>query len=327
MKLSVAMCTYNGARFLPAQLQSIAVQTRPPDELVVCDDHSTDATCALLDGFAASAPFPVRRHVNARNLGSTKNFEQAIGLCAGDVIALSDQDDVWHPDKLRRSEAALAAAPAAGLVFTNAEVVDQHMRPLGVCLWECVRLTPRKQYLVCRGHGFGELLEGNFVTGATLAFRAVYKDLILPIPADIRLIHDGWIACLIAATADLVLIDEPLVRYRQHGRQQIGTMLPSVIPESSGLAALREGAHRRTDFDAAIRELGAIKVRLEERVGAYRDRDVIPALVARLGHLETRARLPRSRLSRVPYVLRELFSWRYHAYSKGLGSAAKDLLC
>src|ERR687894_3003245 len=101
-RFSVAMCTYNGARFVAEQLASVAAQTRPPDELVVCDDGSTDETCRLVEEFAARAPFPVRLFVNERNLGSTRNFGRAVALCEGDLVALSDQDDVWHPEKLER---------------------------------------------------------------------------------------------------------------------------------------------------------------------------------------------------------------------------------
>jgi glycosyltransferase involved in cell wall biosynthesis len=72
--LSVAMCTYNGAIFLPAQLESIARQERLPDELVIGDDCSTDDSVAVLEAFADRAPFPVRLHVNDHNVGSTKNF-------------------------------------------------------------------------------------------------------------------------------------------------------------------------------------------------------------------------------------------------------------
>src|SRR3954470_19039846 len=85
---SVAMCTYNGARFLGAQLASVAAQTRPPDELVVCDDRSTDETADIVRAFASRAPFPVRLHVNEENLGSTKNFERALSFCEGEVIVL-----------------------------------------------------------------------------------------------------------------------------------------------------------------------------------------------------------------------------------------------
>src|SRR5258708_37621369 len=100
--LSVAMCTYNGARFLPEQLESIAAQTKLPDELVVCDDRSTDGSVEIIRSFAQRAPFEIRLDINANNLGSTKNFEKAIGLCQGEIIALADQDDVWCPQKLSR---------------------------------------------------------------------------------------------------------------------------------------------------------------------------------------------------------------------------------
>ena|SRR2546421_3140447 len=94
-KFLVAMCTYNGARHVREQLESFAAQTRlPADELVICDDCSTDQTINILPDFGAGASFPVHIQVNKFNLGSTKNFEQAISFCHGDLIALSDQDDV-----------------------------------------------------------------------------------------------------------------------------------------------------------------------------------------------------------------------------------------
>src|SRR5207253_4621935 len=126
MKLSVAMCTYNGASYLQEQFDSIAMQTRLPDELVICDDVSVDTTKEITDKFAAVAPFAVKRHFNENNLGSTKNFEKAIGLCQGDIIALADQDDEWSPIKLEQLEAALASSAKTGLVFSDAEVVDQN---------------------------------------------------------------------------------------------------------------------------------------------------------------------------------------------------------
>src|SRR4029079_17285220 len=95
----------NGARFLPEQLRSIAAQTRPPDELIVCDDRSTDETAQVIEAFAATAPFPVRLVRNEERLGSTRNFERAVSLCDGSLIALADQDDSWHPEKLARLQA------------------------------------------------------------------------------------------------------------------------------------------------------------------------------------------------------------------------------
>ncbi len=113
-RISVALCTFNGERFLPRQLASIQQQTRLPDELVICDDRSTDTTLAIVRSFASSVSFPVKVMQNERNLGSTKNFENAMRLCSGDLIALSDQDDVWYPQRLARSEQELQTPSRSG---------------------------------------------------------------------------------------------------------------------------------------------------------------------------------------------------------------------
>jgi glycosyltransferase involved in cell wall biosynthesis len=322
------MCTFNGAAYLPAQLASIAAQTRPPDELVICDDGSTDATHELLTEFAARAHMPVRIHVNERNVGAVKNFARAIELCTGDIIALCDQDDIWRADKLRRTEAVLAANPQVGLVFTNAEIVDEHTRPLGHHIWECVRFTPERQRLFTRGHAFALLLEHTFVTGATLCFRAAFKELVLPIPTDLVIIHDAWIARMISAAAELAMIGEPLVQYRWHDTQQIGVPLPPNGTKPTWPAALRAGLRRRVAFDASLHDLSVTWERLNARADAYHFKaGVRSSLGARIAHLQTRARLPANRLRRLPLALRELLSLRYHAYSNGLLSVAKDLLC
>src|SRR5215207_2518174 len=101
VRISIALCTYNGEQYLQQQLDSFVAQSRPPDELVVCDDRSTDRTVPIVEDFAKRAPFRVELVINETNLGSTRNFEKAIGLCTGDIIFLADQDDVWLPEKLR----------------------------------------------------------------------------------------------------------------------------------------------------------------------------------------------------------------------------------
>src|ERR1700761_5047601 len=123
-RISVALCTYNGGRFLPEQLASIQQQSVPPFELVVCDDRSTDDTVPTLRQFAAAAPFPVRIFCNEQNLGFIANFQRAIELCRGDLIALSDQDDVWYPKRLERTQGAFAAHPQVGLLFSDADIID-----------------------------------------------------------------------------------------------------------------------------------------------------------------------------------------------------------
>src|SRR6185295_14781386 len=142
VKISIAMCTYNGARFLPAQLESIVRQSRPPDEIVICDDRSTDDTRALLQQVANDARFQI--NLNENNLGTVKNFEQAVSLCTGDVIALSDQDDVWREDKLQTIEAAFERNPKAGLVFSDAEIVDETLNSVNRRMWHEVGFDDHK---------------------------------------------------------------------------------------------------------------------------------------------------------------------------------------
>ena len=113
-KISVALCTYNGERFLRQQLESIQQQSRLPDELVVCDDRSRDQTVAIVREFATSVSFPVVIVQNPETLGSSRNFEKAIRLCTGDLIALSDQDDIWYPNRLQRCRGGVRGASASG---------------------------------------------------------------------------------------------------------------------------------------------------------------------------------------------------------------------
>lgn len=326
MKISVAMCTYNGARFLREQLQSIAAQTRPPDELVVCDDQSTDATREIIEDFAASAPFPVHLHLNEQNLGSTKNFERAIKLCGADVIALADQDDVWLPEKLERIEDCFEREPETGLVFTDAEVVDENLKPLGYRLWQSVGFGEAQRQLIRNGRVLDVLLPGWTVTGATMAFRASFRNLALEIPTDLALIHDGWIALLIGSVAGVTFLDEPLIKYRQHARQQIGAKERKDEAAAVGLDGAREALRRTNSYDEMIAIGTRAQQRLTEHSDVYKSEDALRKLDERLKHLRARANLPPGKFNRAGCVLRELLSGRYRRYSNGVFSAVKDLL-
>ena len=320
-RFSIALCTYNGARHLREQLNSIAAQTRPPDELVICDDCSTDATHAIITDFAASAPFAVNSHINERNLGSTKNFERAIGLCVGDYIALSDQDDVWLPAKLAQLEAEFDRAPNVGLIFTDAEVIDEVARPTGYTLWEKLPVRPAERHRLRSRRAIDELMEGSTVTGATMAFRGRFKDLLLPIPTDLPIIHDAWIAILVAAVSEVLPIAAPLIRYRQHAEQQVGAK-----ERKRDERGVREAMRRTTSYHEII-EIGIqVQQRLSEHSDIYKSDDALSRLAARLTHLRMRANLPGRPLPRFTCVVRELLTGRYRLYSRGLFSAAKDLL-
>ncbi|HEX8284180.1 MAG TPA: glycosyltransferase family 2 protein [Pyrinomonadaceae bacterium] len=330
MKFSVAMCTYAGARFVGAQLESIAAQTRPPDELVVCDDRSPDETARLVEDFAARAAFPVRLYVNERNLGSTKNFERAVSLCEGDLVALCDQDDVWLPSKLARLEEEFRSRPRATLVFSDAEVADESGRPTGRRLWESVGVGSAELERLRAGKGLGDLLSGSTVTGATAALRADLRRLALPIPDGLPLIHDAWIALLAACAGEVVPVEEPLVLYRRHAGQQVGPLGRRTAAGGFGALAAGEAASalgRANPYAETLAVARAVRDRLAEQSGpGFETGRALSELDARVAHLEAREGLPRARLLRAWPVLRELVTLRYGRYSNGVASAAKDLL-
>lgn len=313
---SVAMCTLNGARFIEEQLASIASQTLLPKELFVCDDGSTDQTVALLERFASHTPFPVRININTNKLGIIKNFERAIGLCNEEFIALCDQDDVWKPHKLERLASEFARSPELGLVFSDAELIDENSRSLGRTLWQSIGVRYGNQEL-SRGHAFKELLAGSTVTGATTAFRSRFKTLVLPIPDDLLIIHDGWLALAIGAVANISAIAEPLVKYRQHRDQEVGAR--ARIESDAGVRSALKRPNPYVETLAIVRTL-------RERLDSLAARDILVDLDGRIAHLESRAELPSNRLARVGSVLKELLALRYHRYSNGTYSAIKDLL-
>jgi len=323
---SVAMCTYNGSRYLSTQLESIGCQTRLPDELVVCDDASSDDTVLIIERFAASVPFRVRLEVNSRNLGSTRNFEKAINLCTGGIIVLADQDDVWLPNKLETIEARFQSAPTVGLVFSDGVLVDEDLRPLGTRLWKSVGFDEKMRRQFNAEDALDVLLPGWTVTGATMAFRSKFRALALPIPEDVPMIHDGWIALVIAAVAEVSFIEEPLIKYRQHERQQIGVKTRTTREQPKGLENFRQAMKRTNSYTQLISLGYQLRTRLVDCYEEFECSAALGRLDARIGHMRAREELPESKLRRLPHVLRELLSRRYHRYSNGLNSALKDLL-
>lgn len=283
MNLSIALCTYNGAVFLREQLESIAAQIRPPDELIISDDQSTDNTLRLIEEFAATAGFPVRLSVNQSNLGIARNFEKAISLCRGDVIVLSDQDDVWHPDKLESVERIFEAKPELSLVFSNAELVDETLRPLDETLFDWVHFDAEKQRLVRSGQALDLQLRENLVCGCTVAFRANLRELVLPIPADGPLIHDGWIVLLIAAVGEIDFISRPLLKYRQHSAQQCRVCKTSTWRDIM--------TSYKIDSPVCIRQVNQINEAFERLTAYGLSQDKERLLREKIAHLDERARL------------------------------------
>jgi hypothetical protein len=194
-------------------------------------------------------------------------------------------------------------------------------------MWTEVCFEPYKQKLVARGRALEVLITGWTVTGATMAFRSEFVNLSLPIPDGIAMIHDGWIALTIAAVAGVVAIDKPLIKYRQHGRQQIGAPVrPELKAQPRGVQGIETAFRRRNSSADLHKILETLEERLLAQARDYDTRKALAFVSDYAFHLNVRANLPQRRLNRLPRILRELLTLRYHEYANGFKSAAKDLM-
>jgi glycosyltransferase involved in cell wall biosynthesis len=320
MNLSVAVCTFQGGRFVDKQLTSIAEQSRLPDEVIVSDDGSTDETIQIVERFAAGAPFSVRVIRNNPRLGIVKNFEQAIAASTGTVIALADQDDVWRRDKLAAIETAFARDRTLACLFTNARQIDADDRPTGDTLWDHIGFRAAERRRVRAGRAFEVLGTHNVVTGATMAFRSDVRVRVLPIPAIEGMIHDEWIALVVSAYARVSCIDDTLIDYRGHPEQHMGAGSPA-----GGVAEWVDRARTtgRMQFLQWASQFEVVLTRLRAFPDVPTER--MEWLQRRIDHLRFRAALPATRMERVRPVLEELIALRYHRYSRHFWSAAKDI--
>ena len=170
--ISIALCTYNGAAFLPQQWQSLLQQERLPDEVIICDDGSTDNTRPLLRQLAADAPFRVTVIENPVRLGFNKNFGQALSRCTGDLVFLCDQDDFWMPQKLHRMADFMARNPAVQVAFNDAQIADESLQPTNERFWARVYFDEAmQQRWRDEGRAMDVLLDGNRVMGCATVIR------------------------------------------------------------------------------------------------------------------------------------------------------------
>ena len=205
MRISIAMATYNGERYLGEQLQSFADQTRLPDELVVTDDCSTDSTMEILGVFAASAPFPVKVSLNPNNLGYAGNFNAALSKTTGDLVFLSDQDDVWFSTKLEHVEQLAMRNPDKLVILNDARLTDAELKDTG--------LTKLGQ-IYAAGY-----TERQFVMGCCCAVRRQLLELCLPILEGVRA-HDIWLRDFAEPLSSRLITNEVLQFYRRHERNE-----------------------------------------------------------------------------------------------------------
>ena len=317
--ISVAMCTYNGAKFVGAQLDSIAQQTRMPAELIVIDDRSVDTTVTIVEAFARTAPFPVKLHVNEANIGSaskgiTKNFETAVALCHGDLIAPCDQDDVWVPEKLARMARAFEENPALDGAFSDAQLVTESGAPKGIRLSRTTGLNAAEQARIARGEALPLVLSMTKVYGSSMMFHSRLKKT-LPVPPHWW--FDAWMATMAATHGGLRFLPEELYLYRIHPHQSVSASLQTTTQR---LQRWRSSAKQY--WETAEPQLQE----LHDRLQSEGDSVAMPHLAylrGRMHLLRFRADLPDNRLLRMLRILPK--EAQYRRYFNGWRSMAKDL--
>jgi glycosyltransferase involved in cell wall biosynthesis len=218
-RISIAMATYNGERFLDEQLDSLARQNLLPHELVICDDRSTDRTLVIAESFAQRAPFEVRIVRNERQLGYGENFLKASRLCRGELIAFCDQDDVWMPAKLERCLQAFDD-PGVLLALHTGLVVDDQLQSQGVLqpALEGTRTAPpgtANPWLI--PPGFAMVLDAELIRAYPHDKRPRH-----PTSPEKPMPHDLWVYFLAGVLGKMAFISEPLTLYRQHERNTCG---------------------------------------------------------------------------------------------------------
>lgn len=224
MTTSVALCTYNGERYIREQLESILDQTLKVDEIVVCDDGSTDCTLQIIDAIVSATDTTIRVYRNETTLGPARNFQKAINLCSGDIIFLSDQDDVWMPQKVETIVHYFDSNPDCQVVYTDANLIDSNGQSIaGGTLWQCFGMSPKAQKYIDEGFGVELFANENRATGATMAIRREIEYLHqITDYCKGDIIHDGVLAMLSAADNRLGYINQQLIGYRVHPKQECG---------------------------------------------------------------------------------------------------------
>jgi glycosyltransferase involved in cell wall biosynthesis len=325
LKVSVAMCTYNAEAYLEPQLLSIFEQTRPPDELVICDDGSKDKTVEMIERMARGRPTTVRLIRNPKNLGCVRNFEKSVSLTTGDVIFLSDFDDFWLAEKIEAMVEPFVENPDIVVVYCDAGLADGELRPSGESVFgrrSSVRLTDPPSLLQF-GRGF-------LFNGVMMAFRSTLKPFVIPFSTDWE--HDHWISSIGFSLGEIKPIGKQLLYYRRHGRNR------GLDPDLDGGAWNRylqaakrsrpkQYAQRRRRWEDLVRRLGEMENSDPNLKGSSRFNDAFKEAQRCLEFARKRENLKgKYRALRVPGALKSLLAGEYQRHSHGVKSFVQDLM-
>lgn len=280
--VGVVIATYNGERYINAQLTSILEQTILPDSIIISDAGSTDSTLEICEQYIErnrNINIRILTHADQKKaLAVVDNFEKGLRSIDTDYVFFSDQDDVWKPQKIEQVLRRMKEEGAT-FCFTNAAVVDQDLNDVGVSLWDSYGFSPEMNgqdyfhYMPQKNNDlFLRLLLGNVVTGMTMCMHKSLKPLVLPFSKHAY--HDAWISILASFTGGVIALDERLVLYRQHesnleganrSKGRIGNFFGRKLKAQERLSFLKDVKSRLSHNEYSIPEVLDDCIEFEEK--------------------------------------------------------------
>lgn len=222
-KISIALATYNGEKFIEEQLKSIVNQSIKPDEIIVCDDNSTDGTVKILQNLINFyKDFNIKLVINEKNIGYTKNFANAIKMCTGDIIFLSDQDDIWAKNKIEDYMKAFENEDIV-LLAGGKEYINENFHINNIIKNPIFSINKIKKIL------FEAALTRASYNGCVLAIDKTkieskkFDELINYLYEDVIDTHDKFLVYYFAGIDKYYLLDEVYTYYRLHGNNLAGS--------------------------------------------------------------------------------------------------------
>lgn len=314
-RVSVLIPTFNGSEYLQPQFDSIENQIDEIDELIISDDCSKDDTLEITKSFKLKHPQKIKVHQNGKRLGLAKNLAKCLYLCKGDYIFLSDQDDIWCKDRIKKTLAIFDENQSVDLVFSDLNIL-KNSAIIDDTLFDQIAID-KKQLQTLLDNDPMRLLIGpvNFIYGNTIAFRRNYIDEFskcIDACSDNFLYHDLILALLVILKKKSIFFHkEPLVNYRVHDQQLSGRV------DKTKSTLSRQYFYNKSNALLKLHEY------LTEY---YEHSDDLKMLCQKSGHLAHRSEVSKMRFtSRLNNSLKELVNGRYDLFSNGFKSFMRDL--
>lgn len=233
-QIDVLLATYNGEKYIKEQIESILSQTYKNIKLIISDDCSSDKTVEILKEYEKKDN-RIELYIQKQNLGVVKNIEFLLNKVENELYMLSDQDDIWLPEKIEKSVLKLKSEKA-DLVFGDLEVVDKELKTIYPSFGNFMLLSKKINKYI-DSYRMNYLY--NCVTGCTIISKKEFIKKILPLPTKSKyLLHDHWIALMVSLNGKLAYMKEKYIKYRQHGNNEVGTK--KVSHKMDNLLEIRE---------------------------------------------------------------------------------------